>query len=313
MNIDGIRYALLAGIEYLVGDVSSPSLLVEMLGVIYSSVFDFSVFSNPRPACSSGVCYENHRTSIEERYCPKQHIQDITDEEWDTLLSRGTQLLDESEPDTLPYLTDDVSVEKMGDETGDEANVQEDNDHLEVPPPTPVSAISTHSTPSLVADNDSEDGCHDSEGNDSDYEVHYPERPALSTSVSSSSVSNSKKRKRGKTSRPSIFRKRLCRTSSSTSVSTVSSVLSSASSSTALLQSMLDSENPWKCPHCPWVQTTKRLPDFLRHQRSHFVSQSDWPCPNPKCGKGFARKDSLKRHLDNRSTGCSRPPGYIIC
>lgn len=287
-----------------------------MFGVIYSSTFDFSVFSYPRPVCSSGTCYEIHATSIEERYCPKQHPGDIDDESWEVLLAREIQLFNESESDMLPCLPNDVSEENVADEIETIAYIQEDYDHMDVPPPTPMSAVSTYSTPSLVRDNDTEDSlsvsCNDSDGNDTDYEAYSREKDMLSAPASLPSKASGKKRKRGKVSKSSVVRKRLCRAPSSTSIATISS-MASTSSSTALLQSMLDSENPWKCPHCPWVQTTKRLPDFLRHQRSHFVSQSDWPCPNPKCGKGFARKDSLKRHLDNRSTGCTRPPGYTVC
>ena len=175
------------------------------------------------------------------------------------------------------------------------------------------------STPSLVG------GLGESEGpsspeksitTDSDYEDAVDLESGFLETNLKSNLFGKRKRKRGKSSRAYNPRKRFCRADSATSVSTLSSVTSSGSSvnsTAAFLRSMAGSENPWKCPHCPWIQHTQRLPDFLRHQRSHFVSQSDWPCPNPKCGKGFARKDSLKRHLDNKSTGCKRPLGYTVC
>lgn len=301
-------------------NLSSDHPIDKMLGVLYSSTFDFSVFSNPRPCHSSGICCENHVTAIEERYCLKEHPRELTDQEWDAMLAHEMQLFAESEPDLLSYhgTSSDALEPTMNDVIKNSAYVQEDLRQLEVPPPTPASVTSMHSTPSLVTDNDTEDSfsvdCHDSDSNDMDYEVPLAQGKRASSPALSYQASISRKRKKGKTPKPYAARKRLCRADSSTSVSTTSSMASSGSMALAMLPSMMiDSENPWKCPHCPWVQTTKRLPDFLRHQRSHFVSQSDWPCPNPKCGKGFARKDSLKRHLDNRSTGCTRPPGYTVC
>lgn len=71
--------------------------------------------------------------------------------------------------------------------------------------------------------------------------------------------------------------------------------------------------NPWQCPHCSWIQHTQRMPDFLRHQRSHFTTQEDWPCPDKRCDKSFARKDSLKRHLENSRIQCKRPKGWDVC
>ncbi|THH03759.1 hypothetical protein EW145_g6033 [Phellinidium pouzarii] len=283
-----------------------------MLGVIYSAVSDFSVFSYPRPLYTSVVCHDVHKTPIEERYCAKQHVHYCDDEEWEELLARGVQLFDESEPDFLVtpevYHEDEKNFEKK---EGEEEEIT-----LIVPPPTPISTFSASSTPSLMGSQClSISG--DSSGDDSEYEDAIIEKTDLCTTAASAiGITNKRKRKRGKVTKTLNTRKRLCRASSNASVSTLSSIASarsSSSSSSLFIESMLNSENPWKCPHCPWIQHTQRLPDFLRHQRSHFVSQSDWPCPNPACGKGFARKDSLKRHLDNRSTGCKRPPGYKIC
>lgn len=102
--------------------------------------------------------------------------------------------------------------------------------------------------------------------------------------------------KRGMISKPARPIKRSSSFSSVSSALSVTSIRSSVSTSTAaFLQAMVGSDDLWECPHCPCAQHTKRLPEFLCHQRSHFVSQFHWPCPNPKCGKGFACKDSLKR------------------
>ncbi|KAH8116534.1 hypothetical protein DFH11DRAFT_1217757 [Phellopilus nigrolimitatus] len=290
-----------------------------MLGVIYSATSDFSVFSYPRSPGVSVVCHEIHGTPIEERYCTKQHLHRYDDDEWEELLAREVQLFDESEPDVLSTPEDHAGYsDEKKEEKKEEGHLEVD---LAAPPPTPISGSST---PSLTSGGDGTvDNSHsssDDSGEDSEFEDGNNGKIKASITVTSKSrASNSRKRKRGKANTMSHSpHKRLCRTSSSTSVCTLSSITSasSLSSSSSLLLSfpyMPDPENPWKCPHCPWVQHTQRLPDFLRHQRSHFVSQSDWPCPNTKCGKGFARKDSLKRHLDNRSTGCRRPPGYMVC
>ena len=288
----------------------------KMLGVLHSAASDFSSFCYPRTPLSPVVCNEVHETSIEERYCPKQHVHQLDDEEWDELLANGIQFFNESESDALfPELVLDSEQDSI-----EEKEKQEEEDTWKelpyAPPPTPVTTTSGASTPSLVGGNGIED-CLSSgadSGNESEYEtVKSAKKPHTATKA----FTAGNKRKRGKGSKGFNPRKRLCRNDSANSVSSISSIVSAgsnvSSSTAALLQSMMKSDNPWKCPHCPWVQHTQRLPDFLRHQRSHFVSQSDWPCPNPKCGKGFARKDSLKRHLDNKATGCKRPPGYTIC
>ncbi|EJD07273.1 uncharacterized protein FOMMEDRAFT_149786 [Fomitiporia mediterranea MF3/22] len=289
-----------------------------MLGVIHSAASDFSAFCYPRSLFSPVICNEVHETSIEERYCPKQHIHECDDREWEELLAEGLQLFDESEADVFP--PSDQLFSDIHDETEDLKTLKTHEDEEmqkstpDAPPPTPESTLST---PSLIGGNGREDSISsigDESEPDSDYDGEGSAKKAMI--VAKLSVSRNK-RKRGKGSKPFSPRKRLCRTDSTNSDSTISSIASvssNTSSATALLlQSMMKSENPWKCPHCPWIQHTQRLPDFLRHQRSHFVSQSDWPCPNPKCGKGFARKDSLKRHLDNKATGCKRPPGYTVC
>ncbi|KAI5120257.1 hypothetical protein M0805_004593 [Coniferiporia weirii] len=293
-----------------------------MLGVIYSATSDFSVFSYPRAPHTSAVCHEVHSTSIEERYCTKEHVHYCDDNEWDELLACGVRLFDEPEidllsaPDIYPNFAE---VEEKKCEKEEKEEVEEEP-LLAVPPPTPISTVSTFSTPSLICGHRTANSLSiagDDSGDDSDYEDGKARKTGLCiTTAPILEASNKKKRKRGKANKILNPRKRLCRASSNASVTTLSSITSagsSSSSSSLFISSMLNSENPWKCPHCPWIQHTQRLPDFLRHQRSHFVSQSDWPCPNPKCGKGFARKDSLKRHLDNRGTGCKRPPGYTVC
>ncbi|KAL5492118.1 hypothetical protein ACEPAI_3565 [Sanghuangporus weigelae] len=290
-----------------------------MLGVLHFAVSDFSSFCYPRSVCSSAICTEVHETAIEERYCPKEHVHYLDDQEWEELLARELGLLDESDDDDDD---DTAMIEMVADHVEDNSETVEkieDEDTPKTatcaPPSTPNSTLST---PSLIGGNGHDDDGLSSTAGDSDSESDYiAEKDPKKLRVATRAATAGHKRKRGKGSKILNPRKRLCRSDSTSSVATTSSIASigsNPSSTTAqLLQAMMNSDNPWKCPHCPWVQHTQRLPDFLRHQRSHFVSQSDWPCPNPKCGKGFARKDSLKRHLDNKATGCKRPPGYTIC
>ena len=291
---------------------------VAMLGVLHSAVSDFSSFCYPRSVCSATICTETHETAIEQRYCPKEHIHYFDDKEWEELLARNLELFNEYEADLIPMPR--MASEDIEDNY--EVSVKQEDDDtprvsLCVPPPTPISPISTLSTPSLIGGNGQDDVPSSASG-DSDAESDYAiEVCVKKRRIVTRSSKAGNKRKRGKAPRIVNPRKRLWRSDSTSSVLTISSIASigsNPSSTTAqLLEAMKNSDNPWKCPHCPWVQHTQRLPDFLRHQRSHFVSQSDWPCPNPKCGKGFARKDSLKRHLDNKATGCKRPPGYTVC
>ncbi|KAL5537192.1 hypothetical protein ACEPAF_1015 [Sanghuangporus sanghuang] len=287
-----------------------------MLGVLHFAVSDFSSFCYPRSVCSSAICTEVHETAIEERYCPKEHVHYLDDQEWEELLARGLELLDESDDD------DDTPIVEMAvdhvEDNSETVEKMEDEDMLKTSLcATPSTPNSTLSTPSLIGGNGHDDGL-SSTAEDSDSESDYiAEKDIKKSRIVTRAATAGHKRKRGKGPKILNPRKRLCRSESTSSVATTSSIASigsNPSSTTAqLLQAMMNSDNPWKCPHCPWVQHTQRLPDFLRHQRSHFVSQSDWPCPNPKCGKGFARKDSLKRHLDNKATGCKRPPGYMVC
>lgn len=303
-----------------------------MLGVLQSTVSDFSVFSYPRSLLSSTICQEKHETDIEERYCLKQHLQDYDDDEWEELLAREVMLFWESdenehdflEPDDYENVSIDSEERKIDPEEEDSKIILQNDcpsnvekDVLPVPPPTPESLSST---PSLIGGQGESEGPSSPERSvvtDSDYEDDKNTDKGVSGDTIRPSSLGKRKRKRGRISKAYYPRKQFYRAESTTSISTLSSITSTGStvtnSTAAFLRSMAGSENPWKCPHCPWIQHTQRLPDFLRHQRSHFVSQSDWPCPNPKCGKGFARKDSLKRHLDNKATGCKRPPGYTVC
>ncbi|KLO16749.1 hypothetical protein SCHPADRAFT_919777 [Schizopora paradoxa] len=301
-----------------------------MLGVLYSAASDFGTFSYPRAYCPvSGVCLENHATAIEARYCPKQHVLQWNDIEWDNLVAKEEDALEDPENNDSLY-------------SGFFLSPQLSLSDASTPP------ASVLSTPSLISDifpeDDEQDECKTEPDVDSDSDYEEPLStnlklkipiskptapfPPVNSPSSTTGVSVGVKRKRGKGGNKSgSHPKRICRMVSSTSVTTLSSVSSVASSisrSSSSTPSNADAHliapseappgtNPWKCPYCPWIQHTQRLPDFLRHQRSHFVSQSDWPCPNPECGKGFARKDSLKRHLDNRATGCRRPPGYTVC
>ncbi|OSC99921.1 hypothetical protein PYCCODRAFT_1460517 [Trametes coccinea BRFM310] len=97
------------------------------------------------------------------------------------------------------------------------------------------------------------------------------------------------------------------------------------------------STNRWACPHCPYVQTTRRSPDLKRHMKTHFPSgtsdEAEWICCGvpledaqamgvPRevlleeafiyggeamvggCRKVFSRRDALKRHLVKRKGFC---------
>ena len=239
----------------------------------------------------------------------KEHLRDCDDEKWEEILRQGIQAFEDHETDYLSHQPSSEPHVHFSLSVGSP---------IETPPLTP--SVSMSSTPSLAisgGDTATEDYSSDSDSDFEDTKTQDERDSVKSTPSGTSSAPRGKKRKRGRVNRSHAHpRKRLImsRASSSNSVATISSIGTATSSlAHGLPMPISDPENPWKCPHCPWIQHTQRLPDFLRHQRSHFVSQSDWPCPNPKCGKGFARKDSLKRHLDNRSTGCKRPPGYTVC
>ncbi|KAH9926573.1 uncharacterized protein BXZ73DRAFT_19917, partial [Epithele typhae] len=52
--------------------------------------------------------------------------------------------------------------------------------------------------------------------------------------------------------------------------------------------------NPWKCPHCPFIQHSRRTPDYKRHvatqgNRKHLdVSR----CPPAACERSEAHADA---------------------
>ena len=93
------------------------------------------------------------------------------------------------------------------------------------------------------------------------------------------------------------------------------------------------------CPECGWKQFNRRLPDFKRHLRTHTRpseqnQSTGWWCkgvpldeaakydvPNTTepylfldewrvggCQRTFARRDALKRHLDNPNVACLGRP-----
>ena len=93
------------------------------------------------------------------------------------------------------------------------------------------------------------------------------------------------------------------------------------------------------CPECGWKQFNQRLPDFKRHLRTHTrPSEQDqstgWWCKGVRldeaakynvpstaeaylfldvwrvggCQRTFARRDALKRHLDNPNVACLGRP-----
>lgn len=292
-----------------------------MLGSIYSSSSDFSLFSHSRDLFSSqGFCLEQHETAIEERYCPNHHFPGVIDDkDWDRLVAHEARLFDnlenevqpmlhlgEDQMQALPLTLPSSPLSRPYLDLLDTGYYADEDTDFGLPPsltPSPVTSTFSEDVYQLPSTPVSTIFPHESQDQDQ-------------------AATQLRKRARTSNAKPNMPRKRLCRASSTTSVSTDSSSHSSSSSSSSVASTSASaplsipsasSSNPWKCPHCTWIQHTRRLPDFLRHQRSHFVSESDWPCPNPKCGKGFARKDSLKRHLDNRATGCRRPSGYSVC
>ncbi|KAI0717040.1 hypothetical protein C8Q76DRAFT_840245 [Earliella scabrosa] len=95
------------------------------------------------------------------------------------------------------------------------------------------------------------------------------------------------------------------------------------------------STDQWKCPHCPYIQHNRRVPDFRRHVRTHTRSADEvlWACCGvpvgealargvPEdvvreepfefggklmvggCRKTFSRRDALTRHLRREEGRC---------
>ncbi len=91
--------------------------------------------------------------------------------------------------------------------------------------------------------------------------------------------------------------------------------------------------NPWRCPHCSYVQRNHRSPDFNRHIDTHSPKKAQWVCCGvpvfdaeaqgvPKsvvheepfeheglpmvggCKKTFSRRDALGRHLRSNKGRC---------
>ncbi|RPD60258.1 hypothetical protein L226DRAFT_616775 [Lentinus tigrinus ALCF2SS1-7] len=99
------------------------------------------------------------------------------------------------------------------------------------------------------------------------------------------------------------------------------------------------STNPWKCPHCPFVQWNRRGPDFRRHVATHTGSRAEKVylcCGVPLieaaehgvpdevangevweyeglfmvggCRRTFSRKDAYLRHLNRQAGKCFGDP-----
>lgn len=302
-----------------------------MFGVVYLAASDFSTFSYPCSPSETSACFESHETEIEERYCLKQHIRDLDDTEWESFLARKIALFSDCEDELCsPTETDLDSASTTQSGCFDD-----------------FSSISACVFVDYSSDSDREESTVSTEGEEEYKNVGLAVEKWASGSLVASNVKSlvNEYTTEKRNNRPKKFlkqRRLVCNNSNqvkrkcvrkkyrNVTPSDTSSYVSAnklpkirpgalkrTQSSTSSLKpsdtDVSDSSNPWKCPHCPWIQHTQRLPDFLRHQRSHFISRTDWPCPNPACGKSFARKDSLKRHLNNRSTPCERPPGYTVC
>ncbi|KAI0717029.1 hypothetical protein C8Q76DRAFT_590800, partial [Earliella scabrosa] len=94
--------------------------------------------------------------------------------------------------------------------------------------------------------------------------------------------------------------------------------------------------NQWKCPHCPYIQHNRRVPDLKRHIATHTRASNEvlWVCcgvpvveahkrgvpeevvrEEPAfefagrlmvggCRKTFSRRDALTRHLRREQGRC---------
>ncbi|TDL18110.1 hypothetical protein BD410DRAFT_775316 [Rickenella mellea] len=280
-----------------------------MFGTAYLAASDFSSFSYPR-ILPPKLCVEPHQTAIEERYCNGHHAKSFSDGEWSLLMSQGAQVFVDAEenvqgphsvvaPDSSRS-TSDIAADRVihYDEHGNLVCEDASNNKGHQP--------SNSTFPEPVQNALCEREC-DSEESLTDTETTVPSFRLQKATFGRQQPPGSE----CSLPPPKRLRRDSLGAYTSSTLAT-SSTFSTAASTPSSVASTSSSISSWKCPHCPWVQRTHRLPDFLRHQRSHFISQTDWPCPD-KCGKSFARKDSLKRHLNNRSTGCKRPPGYSVC
>ena len=177
-----------------------------MLGVIYTAASDFSSFSYPRARDCLDLCLEAHHTPIEQRYCPKRHV-DISDErEWDALMQTHVRHIDELglAPTTVLgkrcSLTINTALDSLSVEDDSLLTVDGASSPLEVPPSTPISACTT-GTPSLIGGDD--DAARDEESSsesESDFDLDKVKNKRLTLAVMAASNRKRTKR-RGKTAK----------------------------------------------------------------------------------------------------------------
>lgn len=70
----------------------------------------------------------------------------------------------------------------------------------------------------------------------------------------------------------------------------------------------LSSSSQPVCQYCDFTPKSRRMGDLRRHMITHTRGDSSpqWICTRAGCGRTFARKDGLQRHLNNARIQCSK-------